>query len=94
MLERGTARSGDGKSHGMAIGVGTAAETPEAFTITAPIGPQDRVAASLFTYSDLYGAARRRLLRAYFMNSGLSLAALAGLAFSMSAHSASLAALT
>ncbi|TCU93735.1 YcxB family protein [Paracandidimonas soli] len=44
------------------MGGDAAAEPPEAFTIAAPIDLQDRIAAALFTYSDLFAAARRRLL--------------------------------
>ena len=39
-----------------------AADPPETFTIEAPLGLDDRVAAALFAYADLFAAARRRLL--------------------------------
>lgn len=38
------------------------APPPEAFTIEATIGLEDRIAAALFAYADLFAAARRRLL--------------------------------
>ncbi len=62
MLERGTVQSGARPSPGVAMGGDAAAAAPAAFTIAAPIGLQERIAATLFTYSDLFAAARRRVL--------------------------------
>lgn len=39
-----------------------ATDPPETFTVEAPLGLEDRIAAALFTYADLFAAARRRLL--------------------------------
>ena len=39
-----------------------ATDPPEAFTIEAPVRLEDRVAAALFAYADLFAAARRRQL--------------------------------
>lgn len=37
----------------------------DGFSLTAPITLQDRIAAALFSYADMFGAARRRAL--YFL---------------------------
>ena len=39
------------------------AEPDGSFSLTAPITLQDRIAASLFSYADMFSAARRRSLR-------------------------------